>query len=109
MQGNKEREISLMDREIKKEFKTMEDTNAVAHQTMNEKLDLILQENTKMQDVFTELEKRVSAHDIWKGTLAGAMCIITFFVIPLIVYSNNVQKDALLERIEANSKFLNKL
>ena len=36
---------------------------------------------------------RVSKLEIWRGYIAGALAIISFVVIPLVVYSFNVAVD----------------
>ena len=45
---------------------------------------------------------RVSKLESWKAYLVGAWFIVTAFLIPMIVWTGNVERGALKEQIKAN-------
>ena len=85
----------LTAREINTKFDTMEKSMTVTHDSITEKLDRILGQTTEHNHRMTKIE-------LWRSYLIGAWAIVTFFVIPLVLYVNSVESDNLREQLHQN-------
>ena len=92
----------LLDREITKEFSSIRAEMNASHKRTDEKLDKILSQTTKTNG-------RVSMLELWKSYLVGSWVIISLFVIPLIIYINNVKYEQFNKEIANHQDEINQL
>ena len=90
-------ELEYSNREIDKEI-----------MNISKKLDDIINSNKSQFALIllqtTEHNHRMTKIEMWRSLLVGSWVVVTLFVIPLVVYASNLERDGLKEKITANQQ-----
>jgi len=91
------KEVEYSNREIDKEV-----------MSISKKIDEIITNNKSQFELIllqtTAHNHRMTKIEMWRSLLVGCWIIVTLFVIPLVVYSNNLERNILKEKIELNQQ-----